>query len=78
VTISTPSGTLSPVEGVTMRLTLPGSEVPTITAAVSELGPNHFVGALSILTPGTWTLEILIQPDPSSSTRVTTEVPVAS
>ena len=78
VTISTPSGTLSPVEGVTMRLTLPGSEVPTITAAVSELGPNHFVGALSILTPGTWTLEVLIQPDPSSSTRVTTEVPVAS
>ena len=78
VTISTPSGTLSPVEGVTMRLTFPGSEVPTITAAVSELGPNHFVGALSILTPGTWTLEILIQPDPSSSIRVTTEVPVAS
>ena len=78
VTISTPSGTLSPVEGVTMRLTLPGSEVPTITAAITELGPNHFVGTLSILTPGTWTLEILIQPDPSSSTRVTTDVPVAS
>jgi copper transport protein len=77
VTISTPSGTLSPVEGVTMRLTLPGSEVPTITAAVSELGPNHFVGALSILTAGTWTLEILVQPDPSTSTRYTTEVPIS-
>lgn len=76
VTVSTPSGTLSPVESVTMRLTLPGSEVPTITAAVSELGPNHFVGTLSILTPGVWTLEILIEPDPSSSTRVTTDVPV--
>jgi copper transport protein len=77
VTISTPSGTLSPVEGVTMRLTLPGSEVPTITAAVSELGPNHFVGALSILTAGTWTLEILVQPDPSTSTRYVTEVPIS-
>ena len=77
VTISTPSGTLSPVEGVTMRLTLPGSEVPTITAAVSELGPNHFVGALSILTSGTWTLEILVEPDPSTSTRYTTEVPIS-
>jgi copper transport protein len=77
VTISTPSGTLSPVEGVTMRLTLPGSEVPTITAAVSELGPNHFVGALSILTAGTWTLEILVQPDPSTSTRYATEVPIS-
>jgi copper transport protein len=77
VTISTPSGTLSPVEGVTMRLTLPGSEVPTITAAVSELGPNHFVGALSILTAGTWTLEILVQPDPSTSTRYTTDVPIS-
>ena len=77
VTISTPNGTLSPVEGVTMRLTLPGSEVPTITAAVSELGPNHFVGALSILTAGTWTLEILVEPDPSTSTRYTTDVPIS-
>ena len=77
VTISTPSGTLSPVEGVTMRLTLPGSEVPTITAAVSELGPNHFVGVLSILTAGTWTLEILVEPDPSTSTRYTTDVPIS-
>jgi copper transport protein len=77
VTISTPSGTLSPVEGVTMRLTLPGSEVPTITAAVSELGPNHFVGVLSILTAGTWTLEILVEPDPSTSTRYSTDVPIS-
>jgi copper transport protein len=77
VTISTPSGTLSPVDNVTMRLTLPGSEVPTITAAVSELGPNHFVGALSILTPGTWNLEILVQPDPSTSTRFSTDIPIS-
>ena len=76
VTVTTPSGSLSPIENLTMRLTLPGSEVPTITAAIAELGPNHFVGTLSILTPGTWTLEILIQPDPSSSTRVVTEVPI--
>ena len=78
VTVTTPNGSLSPVDNITMRLTLPASEVPTITAAITELGPNHFVGTLSILSPGTWTLEILIQPDPSSSTRVTTEVPVAS
>ena len=77
VTISTPSGTLSPVDNVTMRLTLPGSEVPTITAAVSELGPNHFVGALSILTAGTWNLEILVQPDPSTSTRFSTDIPIS-
>lgn len=76
VTVTTPSGTLSPVENVTMRLTLPGSEVPTITAAITELAPNHFVGTLSILTAGVWTLEILVQPDPSSSTRVSTEVPI--
>jgi hypothetical protein len=77
VTISTPSGSLSPVDNLTMRLTLPGSEVPTITAAISELGPNHFVGTLSILTPGTWNLEILVQPDPSTSTRFSTDVPIS-
>lgn len=76
VTVTTPKGALSPVENLTMRLTLPGSEVPTITAAIAELGPNHFVGTLSILTPGTWTIEILIQSDPSSSTRLVTEVPI--
>lgn len=77
VTISTPSGTLSPVDNVTMRLTLPGSEVPTITAAVAQLGLNHFVGTLSILTPGTWNLEILVQADPSTSTRFSTEIPIS-
>jgi len=77
VTISTPSGNLSPVDNVTMRLTLPGSEVPTITAAVAQLGPNHFVGTLSILTPGTWNLEILVQPDPSSSKRFSTDIPIS-
>jgi len=77
VTISTPSGTLSPVDNVTMRLTLPGSEVPTITAAVAQLGLNHFVGTLSILTPGTWNLEILVQPDPSTSTRFSTDIPIS-
>lgn len=77
VTISTPSGSLSPVDSITIRLTLPGSEVPTITAAVSELGPNHFVGTLSILTSGTWNLEILVQPDPSTSTRFSTDVPIS-
>lgn len=76
LTVSTPNGSLSPVSGVTMRLTLPGSEIPTITAAVSELGLNHFVGTVAILTPGIWNLEILVEPDPSSSTRLTTEVPV--
>jgi len=76
VTISTPSGSLSPVDNVTMRLTLPGSEVPTITAAVTQLGPNHFVGTLSILTPGTWNLEILVQPDPSTSARFSTDIPI--
>lgn len=77
VTISTPSGTLSPVDNVTMRLTLPGSEVPTITAAIAQLGLNHFVGTLSILTPGTWNLEILVQSDPSTSTRFSTEIPIS-
>lgn len=77
VTITTPNGSLSPVDNVTMRLTLPGSEVPTITAAVAQLGLNHFVGTLSILTPGTWNLEILVQPDPSTSTRFSTEIPIS-
>lgn len=77
VTIAPPGGSLERVSSVTMRMTFPDSSLPPVDVVVSEDGPNHFVGRVALLSPGTWTLEILVQPDPSSSVRLTTEVPIA-
>lgn len=77
LTISTPSGSLQPVETVEMRMTLPDSEIPTVSVPVEMLGPNHFVGSVSILYAGMWNVEILVNPDPSSSKRFTADVSIA-
>jgi len=76
VTISTPSGALAPVQNITMRLTLPDSEVPTIAVPVTEIAPNHFSGSVAILFPGLWTLEIFLEPDSQSSIRLSTNIQI--
>jgi copper transport protein len=77
VTISTPSGALDPVQNITMRLTLPDSEVPTIAVPVTEIAPNHFSGSVGILFPGLWTLEIFLEPDSQSSIRLSTNIQIS-
>jgi copper transport protein len=78
LTLATPSGSLQPVDTVEMRMTLPNSEIPSVSVSVEQLGPNHYVGSLSVLYAGTWTLEILVNPDPSTSKRFTADVPISS
>ena len=75
--LASPAGSLRPVESVEMRMTLPNSEIPAVAVPVEVLGPNHFVGSVSILYGGVWNMEILVSPDPSSSKRFTTDVPIA-
>lgn len=78
LTISSPAGSLRAVDSVELRLTLTGSEIPPISVPVEVLGPNHFVGSLSVPYSGVWSLEIIVNPDPSSSKRFTTDVVIAS
>jgi hypothetical protein len=75
--LASPAGSLRPVESVEMRMTLPNSEIPAVAVPVEVLGPNHFVGSVSIPYGGVWNMEILVSPDPSSSKRFTTDVPIA-
>jgi copper transport protein len=77
LTVSTPSGSLRPVESVEMRMTLPNSEIPTVEVPVDVLGPNHFVGSVSVPYAGLWNVEILVAPDSTSSKRFTTDVTIA-
>jgi copper transport protein len=77
ITIASPAGSLRPVESVEMRMTLPNSEIPAVEVPVEVLGPNHFVGSVSVPYAGVWNVEILVSPDPSSSKRFTADVPIA-
>jgi copper transport protein len=76
VLLSPTGGTLERMTSLTMRMTYPDSSLPPVAVPVAEAGPNHYVGNVALLSAGTWTLEILAQPDPSTSIRLTTEVPI--
>lgn len=77
VLITPSGGTLQRMSSLTMRMIQPDPSLPPLTIPVAESGPNHYVGSVALLSEGTWTLEILAQPDPSTSVRLTTEVPIA-
>lgn len=76
LTVRTPNGALSPVESATVRFSQAESDVPPIEVPVEILGPNHFSGTVSLLEDGPWTMEVLVQLDPSSVTRLTTTVEI--
>lgn len=77
LTVRTPNGALAPVESATVRFSQTDSELPPLEVPVEMLGPNHFSGSVSFLAGGSWTMEILVQVDPSSVTRLTTTVEIA-
>lgn len=74
LTVTTPAGTLDPVEGVEMRITQQDSDVPAVRVDVESLGPNHFLGSVSVLDAGRWSLEILVRVDPSRIVRLATDL----
>lgn len=77
LTVQTPSGVLSPVDDVTIRFSRAESDVPPLEVPVEVLGPNHFTGSVSLLTGGPWTMEIIVQVDASTVTRLSTTVEIA-
>jgi hypothetical protein len=60
-----------------MRFTLDGSDIPALAVPVEVLGPNHFTGSVSLLNGGSWTLEIIVQVDAATVTRLTTTVDIS-
>lgn len=76
VTITPPGGSLAEMSDVVVRLTLPGSELPTVTVLMTRVGVNHYSGTVAVLYSGAWTLEIVVSPDPSSSILFSTVVDI--
>ena len=76
VTITPPGGSLTEMNDVVVRLTLPGSELPTVTVLMTRVGVNHYSGTVAVLYSGAWTLEVVVSPDPSSSILFSTVVDI--
>lgn len=70
VVVSPPGGTLQRVESLEMRATPPGDGAIPLTVAITDAGPNHFVGRVAFTEVGEWTLEIVVRPDASTSVRL--------
>lgn len=76
VVVSPPGGALQRVQSLSMRATPPGEGRVPVTVAVLGAGPNHFIGRVAFTEPGDWVLEIVVQPDASSSVRLDELIPI--
>lgn len=76
VVVTPPGGVLERIPSIEMRASSPDGDDPSLQVAVSGAGPNHFVGRVAFLSDGDWLLEIVLQPDPTSSYLLATEVPI--
>ena len=61
---------------MTARMTLPARDIPFVPVDVTADAPNHFTGSVILPFPGTWTLELVVAPQPSQSVLLRTEVEV--
>lgn len=76
VTIVTPGGTLDPVDGLEIRMTRNGSDIPPVTVDVEQLGPNHFLGFAAILQSGNWNFEFLVRVSEARIVRLSTNAEI--
>jgi copper transport protein len=76
ITITPPGGSITPVVGVTARVSLPAQNVPFAPVTVVEEGPNHFSGSVTLPRSGDWTFEVVVQVTDADSALMKTTVPI--
>lgn len=76
ITITPPGGSITPVVGVTARVSLPTAEVPFAPVTLVQEGPNHYSGSVTLPRSGDWTFEVVIQITDADSVLLKTTVPI--
>lgn len=75
--VVTPAGgNLTPIAGLTARMTLPSRDIPYVPVTISAESPNHYVGNVTLPFPGAWTLEIVVSPVPNKSVLLSNTVDI--
>lgn len=78
IVVSRAGGALAPIAGLEARVSLPSAGVPASPVTITREGPDHFSGTVTFAQAGPWMLDIVVAPDESTETLVTTEVLVGS
>jgi len=76
ITITPPGGSITPVAGVTGRVSLPAEAIPFSPMTLVAEGPNHYSGTVTLPRPGDWTFEVVVQITATDSVLLKTTVPI--
>ncbi|MCY7298264.1 MAG: CopD family protein, partial [Ilumatobacteraceae bacterium] len=76
ITITPPGGSISPVVGVTARVSLPAEAIPVAPVTLVREGPNHYSGSVTLPRSGEWTFEVVVQITTADSVLLKTTVPI--
>lgn len=61
VLLTPPGGSITPIAGLAVRVSLPSAGIPPSPGTVIPEGPNHFSGTVTFTEPGEWTVEFVVQ-----------------
>lgn len=71
-----PGGSLQPVASASARMSLPSRDLPATDVELVAGGSNHYSGTVTLPFSGEWTLELLVEVEPGSTTLIVTNVPI--
>ena len=61
VLLTPPGGSITPIAGLAVRVSLPSAGIPPAPGTVVPEGPNHFSGTVTFTEAGEWTVEFIVQ-----------------
>jgi copper transport protein len=76
VLITPPGGSITPVSGLTGRVSLPAQGIPNSPIEFTAEGANHFSGNITFPESGEWTLELIVAVTESESALIKTTVTI--
>ncbi len=76
ITVTPPGGSITPVVGLTARVSLPAAEVPFAPVTLVQEGPNHYSGSVTLPRSGDWTFAVVVQITAADSVLLKTTVPI--
>ncbi len=76
ILVTPAGGALTPVAGVTARISQPARGIAELQVTVTSQGANHFSGSVTLPAGGDWTLELIVETAPGSSTLISTVIAI--
>ena len=76
INVTPPGGSLTPVVGMTARVSLPSTDFPVAPVTLKQQGPNHYSGNVTFPRSGQWQLELIVRVTDSEQQSLTAVVTI--